>query len=100
MKTYRNSHGQTVKITPGVIKCLKKRSKVAVKPEVLEVIERLYKKSLGPGAKTTLESVGFELNVRIDTIMEIMKDLCKNNLLTKIGREYSVLRNVKESDYN
>ena len=99
MGNYRNSHGQTVKITPGTLKCLRKRSADAVKPEVLEVLDRTSKQGLCKNAVVQLENIGLELNVRFDTIMGVMKELCEKGLLNKLDRQYQMLRTIQEDDY-
>jgi hypothetical protein len=95
LRQFRNSYGAAQKVTPGMIRSLRKRSVAAVTPEVLEVLRR--KTNNGSFINTTdVTAVSLELYVRPDVILNVFKDLCDVGILQKMSGGYKINSNIKE----
>jgi hypothetical protein len=62
---------------------LRKRNVENVKSEVIELLERIYKRNSLGYSYTVAEFISIELNVRLSTILKVFKELQKTGLVLK-----------------
>lgn len=83
------------------IKALKNRRPEFILPEILEVVDRIKKRSLSHPASVMPEAVGFELGIKIAAVKDIFSKLQTTGILGETAEtRYPIERRVEEGDFN
>lgn len=104
--TFVNSYGQPCRFpkTSEALQNLKKRDPRLVLPEILELLQRIYRRSIfGRGVTINSEDLAYELNVRHTIVQRILNRLVETGLVGKLQNQkfntYPLLRTPEDRDY-
>lgn len=84
-KYYVDSYGRTHSFYEDIVVLsnMRKRNTKDVRPEVIELLQRIYSRNTDLYSFVVAEYISLELNVRLSTVLKVFSELQKENVLTQ-----------------
>lgn len=100
-KYYIDSYGRTHHFYDdiNILSNMRRRSAKDVKPEVIELLQRIYKRSTDIYSFAIAEYISLELNVRLGTILRVFKELQRDGAVLQNPKDVNKSKALKMSQW-